>query len=177
MSRIVNDLFLLARADAGQTLISSQAMQLDELVTSTVHGMRSLAEQWRLELRLHAVSGITCRGDEELLGRALRNLLDNAIKYSSGPGTIDVSLEHDSTSCRVVVADKGCGISMEDQAHIFERFYRGDRARGHRESATGAGAGLGLAIAREIAELHGGRAELRQSNESGSVFELILPLK
>ncbi|MEP6508687.1 MAG: ATP-binding protein [Gemmatimonadales bacterium] len=60
---------------------------------------------------------------------------------------------------------------------MFERFYRGDRARGHQESETGAGAGLGLAIAREIAELHGGRVELRQSDESGSVFELILPVQ
>lgn len=177
LSRIVNDLFLLARADAGQTLISPRAMQLGDLVSGTVNGMRSLAEKRGLELRLHVQGEAPCQGDEELLRRALLNLLDNAIKYSNGPGTIDVSLEQNPYMWHIVVADNGRGISKEDQPHIFERFFRGDRARGHQESETGAGAGLGLAIAREIAELHGGRVELRQSNESGSVFELILPVQ
>jgi two-component system OmpR family sensor kinase len=175
LSRIVNDLFLLARADAGQTLIAPHAMRLDELVATTAHGMRALADQRGLELKVGALPSVAYEGDEELLRRALRNLLDNAIKYSNGPGCIGLSLDGDGTNYRISVDDSGPGIPTDDQAHIFERFYRGDRARGHRESSTGAGAGLGLAIAREIAELHGGRVELRRSSESGSSFDLILP--
>lgn len=176
LTRIVNDLFLLARVDAGQTLMAPHAMHLDELVRSTVSGMRSLARQHQLDLDVYAASGVAYVGDEELLRGALRNLLDNAIKYSQEPGRIVVSLEREGATHRIVVIDSGCGISSEDQPHIFERFYRGDRIRGHRESATGAGAGLGLAIAREIVELHGGRVELLRSNEKGSAFVLVLPV-
>jgi signal transduction histidine kinase len=84
-------------------------------------------------------------------------------------------LTRDEKTYRVTVADNGQGISPEQQGHIFERFYRGDQARGYGESPLGSGAGLGLAIAREIAELHGGRVELRRSSKKGSTFELILP--
>jgi heavy metal sensor kinase len=177
LSRVVNDLFLLARADAGQTLVSPHEMQLDELVTGTAHGMRALAEEKGIELKLRVGGRAPYHGDEEMLRRVLRNLLDNAIKYSSGPGVVEVSLDRDAKAYRVCVTDHGPGISADDQAHVFERFYRGDQARGHRESASGSGAGLGLAIAREIAELHGGRVDLRRSNEKGSTFELTLPAK
>ena len=176
LSRVVNDLFLLARADAGQALISPHEMQLDELVAATAHGMRSLAEEKGLELTVRAGFSAPYDGDEEMLRRVLRNLFDNAIKYSSGPGAIDVVLDRDATTYRVSVTDRGPGISAEDRTHIFERFYRGDQVRGYRESASGSGAGLGLAIASEIAELHGGRVDLRRSTEKGCTFELILPI-
>ncbi len=177
LSRVVNDLFLLARADAGQTLISPHEMQLDELVTATAHGMRALAEAKGLGMNVRVGGGAPYFGDEEMLRRVLRNLLDNAIKYSAAPGTIEVVLDRDPTTYRVSVTDTGPGISSQDHAYIFERFYRGDQARGYRESESGSGAGLGLAIAREIAELHNGRVELRRSSEKGSTFELTLPAK
>jgi two-component system OmpR family sensor kinase len=177
LSRVVNDLFLLARADAGQTLVTPHEMQLDELVRATAHGMRALAEEKGLQLDVRTNGSAPYHGDEEMLRRILRNLLDNAIKYSTGPGAVEVSLARDDKTYSITVTDNGQGISSEQQSHIFERFFRGDRARGYGESASGSGsgAGLGLAIAREIAELHGGRVELRRSSEKGSTFELILP--
>jgi two-component system OmpR family sensor kinase len=175
LSRIVNDLFLLARADAGQTLVSRHPMYLDELVTSTVHSMRALADNKDVALQVRVPGDVPYQADEELLRRALRNLLDNAIKYSAGAGKVDVSLERDGGVYRITVTDDGRGMSANDQAHIFERFFRGDSSRPHSESANSAGAGLGLAIAREIAELHGGHVDLRRSDASGSMFELTLP--
>ncbi|MDB4913307.1 MAG: two-component histidine kinase [Gemmatimonadetes bacterium] len=175
LSRIVNDLFLLARADAGQTLISPQSIDLAETVTSAAYSMRSLADAAGVTLNVEVPPDAPYHGDEELLRRALVNLLDNAIKYSVAPGNVDVVLARTETEYRISVTDDGPGISPDDQSHIFDRFYRGDSSRTHNETANGAGAGLGLAIAREIAELHGGCLELRRSNSFGSSFELLFP--
>ncbi|MEP7348103.1 MAG: HAMP domain-containing sensor histidine kinase, partial [Gemmatimonadaceae bacterium] len=175
LSRIVNDLFLLARADAGQTVMSPHVMYLDELVSSTVQSMRLLADAKHIQLHVLPLAEVSFQADEELLRRALFNLLDNAIRYSPDASQVHVALERDEKWYRIAVTDDGPGIGADDQLHIFERFFRGDSSRAHSESANGAGAGLGLAIAREIAELHGGQLRLRRSDASGSSFELILP--
>ncbi|MEP6620930.1 MAG: HAMP domain-containing sensor histidine kinase [bacterium] len=175
LSRIVNDLFLLARVDAGQPLLTRNAMYLDELVTTTVQGHRAIASVSGVEFRVQLPGEIPYVGDEELLRRVLRNLLDNAIKYTRQPSIVDVALRSEGSTHCITVADRGIGITIEDQPHIFERFFRSDHVRGHSESAYGAGAGLGLAIAREIAELHGGRLELEHSSPQGSTFALSLP--
>ena len=176
LSRIVNDLFLLARADAGQASLSLDALYLDEVVTGTVHSMRSLAEMRMVALTVRVPGEVPYRGDDALLRRALRNLIENAVRYSREGGTVSVALEQDDSVYTISVTDAGAGIAEEHQTHLFERFYRGDQARSRRESGEGAGAGLGLAIAREIAEQHGGRVVLRSSSEEGSRFELILPV-
>ena len=176
LSRIVNDLFLLARADAGQASLSPDALYLDEVVTGTAHSMRSLAEMRAVALTVHVPGEVPYRGDDVLLRRALRNLIENAIRYSHAGGAVHVALEQDGSVYRISVTDEGAGIAEEHQAHLFERFYRGDQARSRSESAEGAGAGLGLAIAREIAEQHGGGVVLRNSSEAGSRFELSLPV-
>jgi len=176
LSRIVNDLFLLARADAGQALISHDALYLDEVVTGTVHSMRSLAELKAVSLTVHVPGEVPYRGDDELLRGALRNLIENAIRYSHREGAVHVELEQAGSVYRISVTDRGVGIAEEHQAHVFERFFRGERARSRSEPADGSGAGLGLAIAREIAEQHGGCVVLHSSSEEGSRFELILPV-
>jgi two-component system OmpR family sensor kinase len=176
LSRIVEDLFLLARADAGQPLLTRRLVDLDEMVTTTVHSLRAVAELRGVELMVKVQGEAPFFGDEELLRRALRNLIDNAIKYSQEGGHVHVALTQDDTTYRTTVTDEGAGIPVSDQPHIFERFYRGDSARGHNESANGSGAGLGLAIAREIAEVHGGQLELRRSSPQGSSFALSLPI-
>ena len=175
LSRIVNDLFLLARADAGQVTLTLKALYLDDVVTGTVHSLRSLAELKKVALTVRVPSEVPYRGDDEQLRRALRNLLENAVRYSHPGGAVHVELERDGSAYRISVADEGAGIAEEHQAHVFERFYRGDQARSRSQSTGGAGAGLGLAIAREIAEQHGGSLVLRASSEQGSRFELILP--
>ena len=104
------------------------------------------------------------------------NLLDNAIKFTPTGGKIEVSLKHDDSLYYITITDTGAGIPLESQPHIFERFYRVDRARS-RDSETGAssGAGLGLSIAAWIAERHGGRITLDHSDRNGSTFVISLP--
>ncbi len=106
----------------------------------------------------------------------LLNLLDNAVKHTPTGGVVRVQLAQQTSAYEITVADTGSGIPPEAQPHIFERFYRVDKARARSETANGAsGAGLGLAIARWVAEAHAGTLTLRQSNANGSVFVVTLP--
>lgn len=175
LSRIVEDLFLLARADAGQTLVVPQQMRLDDMVRSTIQSLRPLADAKGIALETRPLPVVVYRGDEGLLRRALANLVDNAIKYSSRGARVEIKLEPAGDAYVITVTDSGPGIAPKDQPHLFERFYRGDSSRAHAETAASAGAGLGLAIARDVAELHGGTLSLRHSTDTGSVFEIRLP--
>jgi signal transduction histidine kinase len=124
-------------------------------------------------------------GDEHLLRQMLLNLLDNAIRHTPAGGGVRVSLTQFDSTCEVVVADTGEGIPVEAQPHIFERFYRVDKARSRSDiKANGAGAdnggggaGLGLSIALWVAEAHGGTIELVRSDPTGTAFAIALPLK
>jgi signal transduction histidine kinase len=113
------------------------------------------------------------RGDERLLRQMISNLLDNAIKFTREGGMVDVQLCQFGGSYEIAVTDTGCGIPDELQPRVFERFFRADKARVG-ENGPG-GAGLGLAIARSIAELHGGRLTLQHSGPEGSAFCICLP--
>ena len=176
LSNIVEDLFLLARADAGQAPVCYGELYLDEVVSDCVRAVRSLAAQRGIELCCALLPESPYRGDEELLRRVLLNLLDNAIKYSEPEAAVHVALAHQESCYRITVRDTGPGIPGEAQARLFERFYRADKARARSlPSATG-GAGLGLAIGRMVAEAHGGRLELVRSTEQGSEFALALPI-
>ena len=176
LSRIVDDLFLLARADAGQPLLTRHLLYLDELVAMAAHSMRAVAELRGVELTVEVAGEAPFSGDEELLRRVLRNLIDNAIRFSRNAGVVHIALTNREGMHRIIVTDHGSGIPVHDQPHIFERFYRGTTARGHDGTTDGPGAGLGLCIAQEIAELHGGRLQLLQSSPDGSSFELTLPI-
>ena len=113
------------------------------------------------------------RADEDLLRRMILNLLDNAIKYTPEGGNVSVTCDSAPNGYELSVTDSGLGIPVEMQSRIFERFFRVDKAR----SRTGrdGGAGLGLSIARWIAEAHLGRIELARSNAAGSTFKVYIP--
>jgi signal transduction histidine kinase len=145
------------------------------LVRETAHAAQILAERKEVSVDVSAALETPFRGDEDLLRRMLLNLLDNAIKFTPAGGNVRVSLARSNSSCDIIVVDSGTGIPCEVQAHIFERFYRADKARSRAESNEGSGAGLGLSIARWVAEAHDGRLELRQSDESGTIFVASLP--
>jgi len=117
------------------------------------------------------------RGDPDLLGRLLLNLLDNAIKYSPEGGTVAVGMRRANGSCEIAVVDGGPGIPAEARERVFERFYRVDRSRSRAEQSATSGAGLGLAIARRIAEMHAGRLELAESRPGRTEFRLTLPVE
>ncbi len=176
LARIVEDMFTLARADAGQYPIETSNMYLDETVAHCVRSVDSLATQHGLKLDYQtSAHELFFTGDEGLLERMTLNLLDNAIKYTPRGGSICLRLDRNGSSCRLAIADTGAGIPFELQPRIFERFFQANQTRSRDVERNGS-AGLGLAIARWIAELHGGSLVLGESNSEGSTFVASLPL-
>ena len=174
LTRIVDDMLTLARADAGEYPLRSVSFYLDELVHDVARAARVLARAGaRIEVSAPVETPFT--GDEDLLRRMLLNLVDNALQHVPPGGEVRLALEQTSDEVRLVVSDNGPGIPVEAQAHIFERFYRADRARTRRDATEGTGAGLGLAIARWVAEAHSGRLALVRSSSAGTVFEAVFP--
>jgi two-component system OmpR family sensor kinase len=177
LTRVVEDLFMLARADAGQYQFNSTTFYMDETVGECVRAVRSLAAQHGLELHYrHTEDELLFRGDEELIQRMILNLLDNAIKYTPAGGHVRVDLGRADAFYELKITDTGTGIPVEAQPHIFERFYRVDEARSRNGETGGtSGAGLGLSIAAWSARMHGGHIALDRSDKTGSTFVVILP--
>lgn len=173
LQRIVEDLFLLARAHAGERLVTATEIYLGELCGECVRSMRTLAARKHLTVRYEGSDELPMRGDEGLLKRVLLNLLDNAIKYTPPHGSVTVTSASHGGAYIVDIADTGTGVPEEARARVFDRFYRAQRAREAGDLASGAG--LGLAIAQWIVDAHGGSLTLLRSDETGSVFRISLP--
>lgn len=170
MSRLVRDLLLLAEADAGVQL-NPKPVELDTLLLE-VYREAILMANGRAKLRLGHEDQAQVQGDADRLKQLLLNLVSNAIAYTPADGTVTLSLHRRPDGwVRVTVADTGIGIAPEDQAHIFDRFWRIDRAR----TRAGGGSGLGLSIAKSIAEAHGGSISVESEVGKGSTFEVLLP--
>jgi heavy metal sensor kinase len=174
LTQIVEDLFTLTRADAGQYPLSPRDIYLDELVADCAHAARSLALAKKITLTCEMPEELPIRADEALLRRMILNLLDNAIKYTPAGGRVVVSCERSGNEYAVSVADSGPGIPEDLRQKVFERFFRVDKARTRTEN-DGGGAGLGLSIARWIAEAHHGRLILARCDSNGSTFTALLP--
>ncbi len=162
LGRIVQDLFLLARSDAGELPARRDRVDLGETIGQAVRAFRSVAAEKDVTLTSDCTGELVITGDEDLLQRMVGNLIDNAIRHTR-PQT-EVSIRCSSSPLRIEVTDQGPGIPPELHEKIFERFYRVDAAR------SGHGAGLGLPIARWIAEAHGYTLEVQRSDESGTTF-------
>ncbi len=173
LTKIVEDLFTLARADAGQFQTNFTPIYLDEILAECVRAVRVLAEKRNISIQLEAAEEMLFQGDEQLLHRMFLNLLDNAVKYNREGGTIKIEAQKKDGDYRITFSDTGIGILTEEQPKIFERFYRADKARRRAEETETSGAGLGLAIADWIANLHDGKIELVSSDETGSVFAIV----
>jgi two-component system OmpR family sensor kinase len=171
LTRIVEDLFTLARADAGQYGLVPAEFYLDEAAAECVRAVRSLAARHGVSIRHEHGDELPLRGDEGLVRRMILNLLDNAIKYTPSGGEVHVELAREFDVYKIRITDTGGGVPSEARPHIFERFYRADKSR----SRSGGGAGLGLSIASWIAEAHGGRVALERSDKTGSTFLISLP--
>ena len=174
LKRVVEDLFTLARADAGQYPLSCSDFYLDELASECTKNVRTLASAKQIAVSFESSGEALVHADETLLRRMLLNLLDNAIKYTPSGGSTAVRCGERGDSYFLSVQDSGPGIPSELQPRIFERFFRADKARS-RSDSDGGGAGLGLSISSWIAGAHGGRLELTQSSAEGSIFTAILP--
>jgi two-component system, OmpR family, sensor kinase len=177
LTRIVEDMFTLARADAGDQPLRSGRLYLDELVSDTARAAEVLARPRGITIAVAAAPEAPFEGDEDLLRRMVQNLLDNAIRFSPPASAVEVALSAPPGEYHITVSDQGPGIAPEHQPQLFERFYRADaaRSRGQERAATGSGAGLGLAIARWIAEAHRGTLRLARSGKDGATFEIVLP--
>jgi heavy metal sensor kinase len=174
MARIVEDLFLLARADTGDLPIRAEPLYLNDLVRECVREARTLAAARDVRVDVDAAADAPFEGDEMLLRRLVLNLIENAIKYTPLGGRIDVRLCVSHEMYRLEVEDTGPGVPAELRSRIFDRFVRVDGARAHADDFS-SGAGLGLPIARWIAQAHGGRVELERTSAAGSLFVLTLP--
>lgn len=171
LTRIVQNLFLLARSDAGHYPTSMSRFYLGELVADCIRGMRSVAQPRDIELTCSASDDVVIVADEELIHRLVLNLIENAVKFTPAGGRVHAEVRSSDGHCSIRVTDSGPGIPPEHQERIFERFFRGDRTG----PENAAGAGLGLPIARWIAEVHDGNLRLEHSDASGSVFIADLP--
>jgi two-component system, OmpR family, sensor kinase len=172
MSRLVADLLLLAQADAGIQL-ERQPVEMDTLLLQVYRQAQTLAAvtfpgSERVTIRLGHEDQAIVQGDPDRLRQLLLNLIDNALKYTPRGGTITLSLFRETGWVRIVVMDTGVGIPPHVLPHIFERFYRAPQQRRK-------GVGLGLAIARWIAEAHRGRLEVESELGRGTTFTLWLP--
>ena len=174
LSRIVDDMFTLARADAGTYPVRQMPMYLDEVVDDVVKAARVLASTRDVSIEAATIPSAALTGDEDLIRRLMVNLLDNAIRYTPPGGAVRVDLERAPAGYALSISDRGPGIPADVQPFIFERFYRAEAARTRRGDADG-GAGLGLALARWIAEVHGGHLTLARSSEAGTTFTTFLP--
>lgn len=176
LTRIVEDMFTLARADAGRYPIRKSKFYVDELIEEAARAAGVLASGKDVRIEISNLPESLYHGDEDLMRQMILNLLDNAVKHTSPGGAVRLSLARSGQSYRIEVADTGGGIPLAAQSHIFERFYRASKARSRDERGNGSGAGLGLAIARWIAEAHAGSLVLARSDEKGSLFAVTLPI-
>lgn len=167
--RIFNTMLFIARAESGAARESMSALNAAELVESVAELYEPSAEEAGLVLQVKAEPGLNVHGNRELIGQALANLIDNAVKYSAGQkGEITVSAEAAGDRVHLAVADRGPGIAAEERINVLERFVRLE------ESRTQPGSGLGLSLAHAIARLHGGTLELAD-NAPGLRVVLDLP--
>ena len=170
MTRLVGDLLLLARADSGGLPIKREPVELDNLLFEVYRQVNILHPTINLEITV--VDQVCVLGDSDRLKQLVINLVDNAIKYTPDQGTVSLSLSKDTAWARLEIADTGIGIPPEDLPHIFDRFYRVDKAR----SRSMGGSGLGLAIAKWIAQAHGGGIKVISGIGQGTTFTITLPL-
>ncbi len=171
LNRLVSDLLTLARADTGGLKLVHKPVDLRSLVGEVHEDLHRVAESKGIDTSLSMDGPVTVQGDETRLRQLLLILMDNALKYTDAGGEVNVSLERDNGHVRVVVADTGIGIPAQDLPHIFERFYRVDRAREHESGGTG----LGLAIARWIVQAHDGNIKVDSEQGKGTKFLIDLP--
>jgi len=167
MTQLVEDLLMLARRDTGATEMPLTAIDLREVLTEVAAEVRGLADQRRIRMNVSLGSeAALIAGNRPALHRLFLVLLDNALKYSPDGGEVILTVQEKDESVAVTVEDFGSGISSAHLPHIFKRFYRADRARSE------GGHGLGLSLARCIAEAHRAEIEVRSAEGSGSTFRV-----
>jgi heavy metal sensor kinase len=172
MSQIVEKLLAISRLDAGEVKMEKSRLDLGELAVSLTEQMRLLAEEKTIVLRSRVANGIYVEGDRSRLQQVIVNLIDNAIKYTQEGGLVAINVRRDGDRAVFEVSDNGVGIPAYALPHVFERFYRVDKAR----SRQSGGAGLGLSIVKAICTAHGAEIGIVSQEGQGSRISVELPL-
>jgi two-component system, OmpR family, sensor histidine kinase CiaH len=172
MSKLVGGLLTLARSDSNELELDIKPVEFDRIVQDSVRKMQMLAEVKDIILHTEIESTMSMQADEERLHQLLITLLDNAIKYTPEGGLVRVVCRKLAHSVNLEVEDTGIGIAPENLPHIFDRFYRGDKARTRQEG----GSGLGLAIAKWIVERHGGKIRVESKHSVGTQVFITFPI-
>lgn len=172
MSQLVTQMLTLARADAGQEVLSRESVDLREMAEHVVFAMQPLAEQRQVRLSADTSAPVLVDGDQTRLMQLIVNLVDNGLRYTPAGGSVTVSALAEDGHGVLRVADTGVGIAREHLPRLFERFYRVDKARARAEGGTG----LGLSICRWIVQAHGGTIDVESEPGRGSIFTARIPL-
>jgi signal transduction histidine kinase len=169
---LIDDLLLLARGDAGRDTTELEVLDARAFVRDAAEQAKAMGATKGVHVELELdQQELPVHASEVNLGRLLLILVDNAIKYTPGKGTVTLSATGNGSDVIISVADTGVGISSDDVPHIFERFWRADKVRSREVS----GVGLGLPIARQIAEQHGASLDVRSEPGRGSLFTVRMP--
>jgi heavy metal sensor kinase len=169
---MINTMLLISKTDAGAGDLTSESVDMSDVIRGAVALFAPLAEDGGVALNCQTQDDLTVQGDLRMLQRAMANLVDNAIKYTQARGSVDIRGYRDMTDAgkvKVSVSDNGIGITPDDLGKVFDRFYRCDQSR-----ATG-GSGLGLSLVKSIALAHQGDIRVESTPGKGSVFTLVLP--
>lgn len=173
ISKMVADLVILARADAGVQKLQRKRVNLNSLIRRVYNKAKMLTEEKNITLNIGHLAKVIVRGDENELEKLIMNLVSNAIRYNKPGGKVGIELFKEGSQAKIVVHDTGIGIPKKDLPFIFERFYRVDKAR----SRALGGTGLGLSICKLIVEVHGGKIKVESRLGKGSKFSVFLPFK
>jgi signal transduction histidine kinase len=171
LGRLVEDLLVLARADAGGYSLQPVDLYFDEIVAECRRAVSVLAAERGVTIRVALLPEVPFRGDEHLLRQLVLNVLQNAVQHTPAGGAVGIDLQRDASAVTVRISNSGAPIPAEDRQRIFDRFVQLDPAR------RGEGAGLGLPIARWIAEAHRGTLTLERTGPDGTIFCLTLPTR
>ncbi len=171
LATLVQEIIDLSRLQEPDALGNPEPVAVDDVVAEALDRIRVEAQAHGIRLVHGGEAGLVVSGDRALLTTALRNLLDNAIRYSPAGSTVSVGVKAQDGMVRIAVVDQGIGIEEDVQERVFERFYRGDAAR----SRSTGGTGLGLSIVKHIARDHGGEVKLWSKPGRGSTFTLVIP--
>jgi heavy metal sensor kinase len=172
---LVNQLLILAESDAGRLQVATEPVELDSVVRKAYDMFLGVAEAADVSLRITTLDRVRVAGDAGRLRQVINNLVDNAIKFTRAGGVVEIALAYHSDENHVVftVRDTGSGIPPADLPHIFDRFYRGDKAR--QRDRRSRGTGLGLAICKSIIAAHHGQIDVESVVEQGTKFTVTLP--
>ena len=170
LTQIVTELTQLSRIETGRAELKIEPVNINALIDGVVAEMNPVAERQQITLLTELTPGLPLiQADKDRIRQTIINLVHNAIKFNKPNGRVTISTGYDGKSVTVSVSDTGIGISKEDLPHVFERFYKADKAR------TGGGSGLGLAIAKHTVQAHGGDISVRSEEGKGSTFTFSLP--